>query len=354
MVLSLSGGRITAANPSGPMLSECDGSIREIVIQYVAGADMVVPVYRDFLSQLPADVQVDVVCPDQTSFDELRERLHEIDCALHPILTGHAMTAWSRDRWVALTPNHPGDSITLLTPKEESAADVWPARAGDERIAFDLANQLAPRIVASRSPLAFDGGDLLADSNSVFVTGALIHRNVGVTVSNRAQLLAELRSELRRNIVLLDDCPDHHAGMFMMAVADHTMLIADPSLAALYGQLDSASFPALPGGPDLSDKTRQKLNAIAAQCQALGYKVVRIPTLPANDGKTYLTYVNVITDLRAGRRIVYLPIYRGAESLNDAAERVWREIGYEVHPVDCTSTYTFFGNLHCLVNVLRR
>jgi hypothetical protein len=82
---------------------------------------------------------------------------------------------------------------------------------------------------------------------------------------------------------------------------------------------------------------------------------VRIPTVPAAaEPKAYLTYVNVIADHRDGRHIVYLPTYRGAESLNDAAAQVWRDLGYEVRRVDCTSTYRFFGNLHCLVNVLRR
>jgi hypothetical protein len=49
-----------------------------------------------------------------------------------------------------------------------------------------------------------------------------------------------------------------------------------------------------------------------------------------------------------------MPVYRGCEAMNSAAEAVWAKLGYEVRPVDCTSTYRLFGNLHCLVNVLER
>jgi hypothetical protein len=85
-----------------------------------------------------------------------------------------------------------------------------------------------------------------------------------------------------------------------------------------------------------------------------GYKVIRIPVVPACDGRTYLTYVNVLLDQQGSRHIVYLPYYRGAEALNVAGRKVWEELGYEIRPVDCTSAYRHFGCLHCLVNVVRR
>ena len=110
----------------------------------------------------------------------------------------------------------------------------------------------------------------------------------------------------------------------------------------------------MPDGVDTTETTQRKFDAVASQLSRLGYRMVRIPTVVANDGKSYLTYVNVITDHRAGHYIVYLPQYQGAEELNTRAAQVWRDLGYEVRPVDCTSTYRLFGNLHCLVNVLHR
>ena len=110
----------------------------------------------------------------------------------------------------------------------------------------------------------------------------------------------------------------------------------------------------LPGGPDFTAPTQHLFDAVAAQCAAAGYKVVRIPVVPARDGRTYLTYVNVLMDQQGGRRSVYLPFYRGVERLNAAARTVWESLGYEIRPVDCTTAYRHFGCLHCLVNVLRR
>lgn len=354
LLLSSISGRQSSRPVTGPMMSECDGALHEIVIQYTSGAQNVLPVYRDFLPLLARDVVVDVVVPDTSSFDELRSALPVVSCTLRPIVTSHPMTAWSRDRWVALLPAQPGEPTTLLAPCGENGADTWPARAGDQRIAGDLAAALSPRIAALRSGLEFDGGDLLCDGERVFATSAVLHRNLNRTVGSRDELIRTLEAELHRRVILMDDSPDHHAGMFMMAAADRTMLIADPRLAKDLLRQDSRILQTLPGGADFSDATQHKLDAIADQCRALGLHVVRIPTIPAMDRKTYLTYVNVITEIRDGHRIVYMPVYRGADQLNDAAERVWREIGYDVKRIDCTSTYQCFGNLHCLVNVLAR
>ena len=82
--------------------------------------------------------------------------------------------------------------------------------------------------------------------------------------------------------------------------------------------------------------------------------MVRIPVVPGSDGRTYLTYVNVILDCRDGNRIVYMPVYDGVEELNRAAAEVWAGAGYEVRRVNCTTCYRHFGSLRCLVNVLSR
>src|SRR3954466_691602 len=113
LLLSSISGRQSPRPVTGPMMSECDGSLREIVIQYTSGAQNVLPVYRDFLPLLAPDVIVDVVVPDEPSFDELRSVLPTISCTLRPIIVNHPMTAWSRDRWVALLPAHVGEPTTL-------------------------------------------------------------------------------------------------------------------------------------------------------------------------------------------------------------------------------------------------
>jgi hypothetical protein len=275
----------------------------------------------------------------------LSQGVGSLACTLTPIITGHPITVWSRDRWVATE-----KPIALLCPAAEDGADTWPQRRGDSTVAFDIAKAV-PQIAARRTGIFFDGGDLLADQSTVFVTPAVLSRNLGRTVTSPEDLVAILQHALKKQVVPLKGAPDHHAGMYMMAVGNRTMLVGDPRLARA---LVSASMPPLPGGPDFSDETQKRFDAVAAQLSAAGYRVVRICTVPGHDGKMYLTYVNVIMDHRDGQRLVYMPIYRGADQLNAAAGDVWRSLGYEVRGVDCTSCYSHFGTLHCLVNVLRR
>jgi hypothetical protein len=189
-----------------------------------------------------------------------------------------------------------------------------------------------------------------------------LQRNVQHTTDNQDEFLSILRAELKRNVILLEESPDHHAGMFMASVGGGTMLVGDPALGRQFVPatdtgVDMAvtnEFMHLPGGPDFTPRTQHLFDAVARQCADAGYKVIRIPVVPACDGRTYLTYVNVLIDQPTSGRVVYLPFYRGVEPMNAAAREIWETLGYQVRPVDCTSTYRHFGCLHCLVNVLKR
>ncbi|MCX6872912.1 MAG: hypothetical protein NTW21_03760 [Verrucomicrobia bacterium] len=367
-VLSISGGGGGGGGsrtppPSGPILSECDGQLSELVIHFEPSAmNVVVPVYRDFLTALESDVTVHVVCPSQAAFDELCGVLGPLGCHLTPLVVHHPLTTWSRDRWVALAPASGGALTTLLSPRGEAAEAIWPARAGDERVGNDLAAALPSSLRARRSELYFDGGDFLADAENVFVVSRILPRNIQHTVGSRGELLQILAADLKRRVILLDEAPDHHAGMFMVAVGQRTVLVGDPSLGRKYvpaAATDDAAaaadgFMDLPGGADFTPETQHLFDAVAGQCAVAGYRVLRLPVVPARDGRTYLTYANVLIDQRGSRRCVYLPFYRGVEPLNAAARAVWVSLGYAVRPVDCTSVYRHFGCLHCLVNVLMR
>jgi 8-oxo-dGTP pyrophosphatase MutT (NUDIX family) len=355
-ILGFGSGGVRKPPPSGPVLSESDGHLSELVIQYEPRSRQIVAAaYRDFLGALEADVTVQVVCPSRAAFVELSAAVGPVKCRLCPILVNHPMTTWSRDRWLALAPATATAPITLLTPHREEGDSIWPQRAGDERVGMDIAAALAPDVSTRRSDLYFDGGDFLVDTHNVFVMPRILAHNVQHTVYHREELLGVLAADLKRHVILLDEAPDHHAGMYVASVGGKTMVVGDPSLGSKFVPVGSTNgFMNLPGGPDFSTTTQHLFDAVARQCAAVGYRVVRVPTIPAHDGKTYLTYVNVILDQQGERRIVYLPYYRGAEALNAAARAVWEELGYEIRPVDCTDTFRQFGCLHCLVNVLKR
>jgi hypothetical protein len=375
-LLDGSGGPGSPAVVPGPLLSDCGGPIRELVIHYVlAAAETVTPTYRDFLRQLPDGVTVHVVCPGEPAFEDLCRRVGPTDCKLSAVVVDHPITCWSKDRWLALGAGEAGGrdrACVLLRPRAELGADTWPARKGDEHVADDLAAALGATVTAVRSELLFDGGDFVADGETVFVTPRVLLRNLQRTVATREELIERLAVVLGRNVVLLREAPDHHAGMFMMAVGDRAVLVGDPAAAkeilAESPDADPASL-CPPDGPDFSAATIARFDAVAEQCRRAGYRVVRVPIVPGRDGRTYLTYLNVVIDGVASgsvapggaapdgdnrRPIVYMPVFSRVEPLNRAAERVWSRLGYEVRRVDCDACHVHFGSLRCLVNVLRR
>jgi hypothetical protein len=339
---------------TGPMLAEHGGAIHSLVMQYTKGSTFVWPVYRQFLQQQPAGVTVYMVCQGPDDFSEIHQQIGDVKCTLVPAFTGHPITTWARDRWVELAPGAPDVAITLLAPRGELDQEIWPQRAGDSQVAGDLARMLTPSIRSRRSELYFDGGDLLADDRFIFATPAVLRRNLQHTAASRQELIDKLQFDLHRDVILMDDAPDHHAGMYMMAAGDHRMVVGDPSLGAPLLAANDPTLTAMQDGPDFSPQTQLRFDSVAKLAAEHDYRVTRIPTVPSHDGKRYLTYVNVIMDIRAGRPIVYMPAYHSQPKLNNAAQQVWESLGYRVCPIDCTGLWPQGGTLHCLVNVLER
>jgi len=356
-VLALAGHPRPADSQCGPLLSDCDGTISELVIHYTLDAAPVTgPIFCEFLRQVPAGVDVHVVCPDRAAYDDLSGRAGALRCRLLPVVVGHEITGWSRDRWLAMEVSAPGGPRTLVSPRGEMGADVWPARRGDQRVGKDLALHLGRGAISVRSGLLFDGGDFVADRETVFVAPAVPARNIHRTVNSSNDLSRQLKALLGHDIVLLKDAPDHHAGMFMMTAGRRTVVVGDPASGkrlwdGMDARLRSTCFPQK---PDFSDATRERFESVAGACAAAGYRVVRIPAVAGVDGRTYLTYVNVIIDEQCGRPVVYMPAYRGADEMNLAARKVWEALDYDVRPIDCSTAMPHGGSLRCLVSVLRR
>jgi len=342
---------------AGPVLSDCEGKMRELVIQYLsAGADICAPAYRAFLPLLPADVTVHVACPSMEDYNDLLKKIGQVSCHMAPIVTGHVMTCWSRDRWLALAPLKRNGPATLLCPVYENAQEAWPARRGDARVAGDIAAAISKRATVFYSRLQFDGGDFVCDSETAFVNPSVIRRNIPSVVRDEKELTDELARLLKRRIVLLRDAPMHHTEMFMTLLPGKRAMVGDPAEGLRLAKKDPGALALLAGagGADESPETQRKFESVAQECRAAGYRIVRLPVLPGRDSRTWLSYANVVIDNRDGRTLVYMPTYRGAAELNDAAEKVWSDCGVAVRRVDCTSTYASYGSLHCLVNTMRR
>lgn len=349
----------------GPLISECDGHLSRVVIQYIAGAEPVIPVYQDFLTKLDANVQVIAAVPGKADWDELSAKLGPLAGRLQPVMVGHLISSWSRDRWLLLEPSKESVYPRLLCAANEDGVSQWPQRAGDATIAYDLARQV-PHVSADRSTLGFDGGDFLCDGERIFVAERMLSRNIPTEAPTPEALMDRLKKDLGRPVVLLRGVPSHHVAMYMAAAKRGVMVVGDPAWGKQL--LDQSSQAAkdrakgLPQGADLSQKMIDACNAAAQQAADAGCKVVRIPVIPGGDGRAYITYTNVVIDginpnapsREMPRPVVYMPVYDDMDELNAAATKTWEGLGYEVRPINCTSVYHLGGVIHCLVNVIDR
>ena len=263
-------------------------------------------------------------------------------------VAGHRRSSVHRlvaDRWLALRPAGDADKTVLLCPRTENGDDIWPDRAGDRQVAADLAAALRPNVSVLPSDLYFDGGDVAADGETAFVTPAMPLRNIERTVQDAEELRERLAAVLgRRSFCCRARRPPHgdvhgarrqsHGACRRSGVGRRLLVEAGK---------DRKAGDWFPGGPDFSDATVARFNAVAEQCQALGYRVVRIPVVPGCDGRTFLTYVNAIIDEREGRRIVYMPVFGVADELNREAAGVWTNLGYDVDPSAATAATATSG-----------
>ncbi|MFW5840630.1 MAG: hypothetical protein ACOCZE_08625, partial [Planctomycetota bacterium] len=292
-------GLVGLARPVTPQtavtFSDCDGAIEQLVIQYTAeSGEISGPIFAQFLPSLPSGATVYVVVPTAGDYRDLLARVGPVSCRIEPVETGHLMTTWSRDRWLAGL--GPDGRVWLLSPRHEDRWEIWPARAGDARIAGRIA-QAVPAVAYRRSELLFDGGDFVVAESKAFVAERVLIRNIQHTVADRAELISRLSDQLGREVIVLDDAPDHHAGMYIMPAGDGRIFVADPAAGlGLYAEDPAALEALLPAGADRSKKLQAGLDEIAARLTADGWDVLRMPILPGADGRVWLTPLNAILD----------------------------------------------------------
>jgi hypothetical protein len=321
---------------------DASAPLRRIAVHYAPDADTeALPVYRQLLAALPANVEIYVEVARAADFDRfvavLAPRQH-----VERVVVGAPITTWSRDRYLALADEHGAPAI-LAPPHIETP---FAERAGDMRSPAAMS-----RALTSREPqvadFVFEGGDLVATPSLVIVDDNLADRNVG-RAGGRAAIERSLGRTLAQRLVWLGTgVPQHHVMMYLVPVDDRTVVVGDVRL----GMRLLGDTPA----PGLADAGAQaaRFDRAAALAAAAGFRVVRAPVLVLAGAGAYVTYTNALFDRRGDTRIVYLPTYR-IPALDHAAIALWRELGFEVHPIDVSSIYELSGSLGCLVNVLAR
>jgi hypothetical protein len=333
---------------------DASAPLSRIAIHYAPSADPVaLPVWRQLFRVLPARVEVEVEIATAADFDRFEGELERAGIGdrgrFHPVVVGHEITTWSRDRFAALV-GAGGEGAILAPPRVETA---FGARAGDMESPHALSKAIYGTD-ATTARIVFQGGDLAASADTVFVGAELELRSRGRGDGDRAHLDAELRRHFDEDVVWLGDAPGdvphHHVMMYMVPLDAHTALVGDPRAGARL-----AAGAGLDLDPDLDGLARQ-FDRVADLLTARGMKVIRVPCAVLDGAGAYVTYTNALFDREpgpAGRPIVYLPTY-AVPALDDAATRLYQGLGYVVHPIDVSGIYRLNGSIGCLVNVLAR
>jgi len=323
---------------------DASGHLRRIAIHYVPGMDTrMLPVWRQLFAALPADVEVEVAVGRSQDFERFSTRMQRAGIAtdrFHPVVVGHSITTWSRDRMASLE----GDGV-LAPPRVSTGSGP---RAGDWEAPFALARDVYHARPAI-ADLVFEGGDLAASRTHLFADANLIGRNLGRGDATRAHLEDQLRRTFTQDVIWLGDAPgevpEHHIMMYMVPLDDHAVVVGDVRLGRAIG-------PEVPADPAF-ELQAARFDRVASLLAARGFSVTRIPVVVLPGAGSYVTYTNAVFDRDPLGPIVYLPTYR-LPALDRAAAQTYARLGYRVIPIDVSTMYTMNGSLGCLVNVMAR
>ena len=344
------------------VLSDFGQPIGEITIHYLPELNEELgPIYQELFSALPTEVRVVVLCPTASAaleFDRLwgheqrsRGRSVDIRNVRRPI------SLWARDRQIARVTGADHHPAQPLIPTKYREYDEQ--KRGDLMANLEWASP-DPQM-AKTSPLLIEGGNVVANLDHIFI-GANVYADNQDNFPDERELSAELMRELGNALVIVrdpnDQVPWDHVDMYLTPVDDGTLLVGSPAMGRSLLGGSEAVAEALYLSTDLlvdedSDQLSVVYDGVARLLRQYGYRVLRSPVVPGDDGDWLLTYNNVLLDFRNGERTVYMPVY-GIPALDEAAESLYRSLDYEVVPIDMASILDLGGALRCIANVTQR
>lgn len=345
------------AVPDGPgdarLVSDVDGAMREICVHYAREFHAeCVEVFSDLFRGLQPGARVWVVTASKEEFVFLGEELKKGGVPRHISLasavTGFPITPWAKDRFGTLAR---GRRAVLAVPPARSATPG--PRANDELVPERLA-EILDDVECMPLPFFFDGGDLLADDENVFVAPNFLARNQPYDVDARPALLRQIERVLGRHVVVvgdsIGDVPDHHIGMYLTPLGDGAVAVADPDLGRMILSADLARYDVELEGDDARYAAFRNVIRVVEQ---QGLRVVRVPMVLTGTPRVYVTYNNALLEKNRGSKRILMPVY-GIPALDRAARDVFEKEGWSVHPVRVAKVFRHTGSLRCLVGIIRR
>ncbi len=306
------------------------------------------------------------------------------------------LTIWPQDPFLVIDKN---DQPHLLVSNEFE-------RAEDIAMAKIVANHLGWAL--DRSELLFEGGNIVSDNDYVYIGANTIAYNAMKHKKPSDEIIKQFQKELGRQVMVIGPVPQPigHIDMMLTPLGNKHLLLADAKWGARLAQTDLQTQPDLvhqfeqqsmnqffghpnikqlfnPDGEiikapeivgathtaiDDSEKLGVILDALAEQLQQAGFRVSRIPYLAqkpqqpdpdsedtnSRPGYPQITYNNVLLESSVTDKKAYIPAY-GWPALDQAASKVWLELGYTTKAIDgFTTTAMYGGALRCSVKVLKK
>jgi N-dimethylarginine dimethylaminohydrolase len=346
------------------VLSDVEGSISEIVLHYDLDFESeLVPTYCDLFAALPVDIGLTVLC---ASCEAANRFLRDWACEaarggrrVRLVNVERDISIWARDRRIARAYHALGVSAATLVPAPPARPEDWQA---NEVYVGNILNApgMLPGTIGTR--LAIEGGNVVSNGRHVFVGGNVLteHADEGWPVE---AVERELGRVLGGNVILVGGTdgavPWCHLDMYLTPIGDSTILVASPAFAETVLCAQPSTWQdSLMVEPacDLSDDAwamQAQYDSVAGQLSALGYRVLRLPTLVNDADGWAVTYNNVVFDEVSGQRVVYMPVYR-ITALDHVATAIYESLGFEVRPIDVSQVFQWGGAVRCIVNVTAR
>lgn len=351
------------------VLAEADGALGHVVLHWTPNSDAALArPYSDFLRAIESTVSVTFLLPKGLSAGEralFDRRLYAIDpteSLRHRatlVEVEGPITAWSKDRALVSGRDFRTGKIHLIIPAEPP--ESWVERHNDWRSVSFLVKAQSAKFELDPSPFDFDAGDIAVARGTLIIDGNLLEKNRRRGYGNLQQLAGRLGEYLHMPVATLGqsfgDTPRHHLSMYMTPLTGNRVLVGDPAAArAIVGKDFKPGEVAAETGepllPDFSPETQARFDRAAMELSQQGFAVTRIANVPFDD-KTYFAYTNAVFEVRGRKHIAYVPNYE-EPPLDEAANEVYRRLGWQVVPIHVRSLYTYHGTIGCVVNVLER
>ena len=341
-------------------LDDTSDRIAEIVINVSREeCDQVIPVIDGLLDHINPQIQLTFSCSDEYCVQAIQDRVAQerehFPWKTDIVLTNFRLTPWARDRRIARAGPMGQERFSLVPPAKD-----WYGidRRNEIRLPY-LLNDLGLAPEATPLPFLLDGGNLVTDSHYAFIGGNNIEVNRAV-IPNQQDLKRMLKLYLGTPVVHVfarkKQVPWHHIDMYVPPLPGKRVLVASPVLAEQIltstGENHSIvkeKFLRL----SFSRERSRLFDDVAGQFKKLNYDVTRIPAIPHYLDQWMMTYNNVLMDFRDQSSIVYLPTY-GVHSLDQHAQRIYEDLGFQVRTVNVSSLYRNGGTLRCFANVTKR